>query len=71
MYSEKSDILGFGLILFYILTGKRCGGIESIEYYRRSYIINHTMNEIVDPTILAEAEAAGGGEGVHHQHHHQ
>ena len=73
VYSEKSDVFGFGSILFNLLTGKRYGGIEieSNEYYTRSYIRNHTMNDIVDPTILAEAEAAGGGEGVHHHHHHQ
>ena len=67
VYSEKSDVFGFGSILFYLLTGKICGGRGSDEYCRRSYIRNHTMNEIVDPTILAEAEAAEGGEGVHHQ----
>ena len=72
VYSENSDVFGFGSILFNLLTGKRYGGIdiESSEYYRRSYIRNHIMNEIVDPTILAEAEVARGG-GVHQHHHYQ
>ena len=59
VYSEKSDVFGFGSLLQDLLTGMR--------YVFR----NHTMNEIVDPTILAEAEAVGGGEGVHQHQHRQ
>ena len=64
VYSEKSDVYGFGSLFFNLLTGMRYGTIKSSEYYTPSYIINHTMNEIVDPTILAEAEARG----LHHHH---
>ena len=70
VYSEKSDVFGFGSLLLFLLMGKsfinqgyKLGDIPS-------YVRNHTMNEIVeivDPTILAEAEATGGGEGVHYQ----
>ena len=67
VYSEKSDVFGFGSILFHLLTGKTCVGKEFGEYHKRSYIRNHTMNGIIDPTIMAKAEAARGGEGVHHQ----
>ena len=72
VYSEKSDVFSFGSLLLSLLMGKRYGDIEFFEEYRRSYTKNHAMNEIVqivDPTILVEAEAVGG-EGVHHHHHH-
>ena len=52
MYSEKSDVFGFGSLLLFLLTRM----IKYYEYYSPS-----TMNE-----IQVEAEAAGGGEGVHH-----
>ena len=76
VYSEKSDVYGFGSLLQDLITRKRYGVRESSEYYRTSYIRNHTMTEIVEivaPTILVKVEAAGGGEGVHHHryHHHQ
>ena len=65
VYSEKSDVFGFGSLLLDLLMGKRDVDIRSIECYTPSYIRNHTMNEIVDPTILAEVEAGG----VVHYHH--
>ena len=77
VYSEKSDVFGFGSLLLDLLTGMRYGDskrlIKCYDYCTPSYVRNHTMNEIVeivDPTILAKAEAVGvgGGEGVHHHH---
>ena len=65
MYLEKSDVFGFGSLLLNLLMGNRYGGIEFFEHYTPSYIRNHLMNEVVDPTILEEAEA-----GVV-QYHHQ
>ena len=58
VYSEKSDVFGFGSLLLFLLMGKsfisqgyKLGDIPS-------YVRNHTMNEIVDSRILVEAEAA-------------
>ena len=88
VYSEKSDVFGFGTLLLFLLMrvikyhesitneieAKAAGGGEGVHHHQfqvvsELYIRNHTINEIVDPTILAEAKAAGGGEGVHHHHH--
>ena len=66
VYSEKSDIFGFSSLLLDLLMGNRYGAIEFFEHYTPSYIRNHLMNEIVDLTILAEAEA-GGVIQYHHQ----
>ena len=58
LYSEKSDVFYFGSLLLFLLMGKsfisqgyKLGDIPS-------YVRNHTMNEIVDPRILVEAEVA-------------
>ena len=69
VYSEKSDVFGFGSLLLFLLMGKSFISLGYKLGAIPSYVRNHTMNEIVDPTILAEAEAeaTGGGEGVHHQ----
>ena len=64
VYSEKSDVYGFGSLLLYLLTRKIYADIESNDYYTPSYIRNHTINKIVDPTILVEAKARG----LHHHH---
>ena len=58
VFSEKSDVFGFGSLLLFLLMGKSF----ICQFYKLgdipSYVRNHTMNEIVDPRILVEAEAA-------------
>ena len=58
VYLEKSDVFGFGLILFNLLMGKANSELL-LEGYSfmdliQSYIRNRGINGIVDPTILAE-----------------
>ena len=79
MYSEKSDVFGFGSLLFKLLTGKGYFDLflsitndfkddQKKDYPMdpiQSYVRNQGINGIVDPKILAE------GGGVYHHHRFQ
>ena len=65
VYSEKTDVFSFGSLLLDLLSRMEFVIIKAIEHYVPSCIRNHTINEIVDPTILAE------GGGAHHNHQFQ
>ena len=66
VYSEKSDVFGFGSLLLFLLTGMRDPGRmrKYFEYHSPS-TTNETEAE-AGIEIEEEAEVAGGGEGVHH-----